>query len=230
MSRNTMFRFINFIVLIVIQFLFSCSDSKCDKDITCRFENALLAEFKQTGTDDLGYKYLKSHYSKDPISNRIIISSNNKVFYAYPSNDGWYAQEENNIQKYSLHELGHYLGDELINERENKNPNDNHKQKEEKVTVNGEQTADFLRKVVKGRTDGGKIWNDSTVYVEQPSINYKGNKAWTVRKGDTYFIYSIDKTYNCYEKKYPADKWGAENLNDINSDNGWVLIPTKVVP
>jgi len=82
---------------------------------------------------------------------------------------------------------------------------------------------------VKGRTDGGKIWSDSTVYVEQPSINYKGNKAWTVRKGDTYFIYSIDKTYNCYEKKHPADKWGAEHLNDIRSDNGWVLIPSNVV-
>jgi hypothetical protein len=142
MAGKTMFRFI--VLIIINQFLFSCSESKCEQDITNCFENALLEEFKQTGKDDLGYKYLKSHFTKDPLSNRIIISSKSKVFYAYPSNEGWYAQEENNIQKYSLNELGHFLGDELLNENHNKQKEDSAAQLLKVLLILGYDLNDYL--------------------------------------------------------------------------------------
>lgn len=104
---------------LLLTSIFSCSlvaskDSQC-QGMQCEFFDELNEQFEETGLEkDQGYVFLKSHSETDTTTQRIIIRSMTGIYYAYKSNEGWYAQKKNDDEKFSLNELGHFLAEKEI--------------------------------------------------------------------------------------------------------------------
>ncbi len=104
---------------LLLSSIFSCSldsseESQC-QGILCEFFDELNVQFEETGLEkDQGYVFLKSHSENDSTTQRIIIRSMSGIYYAYKSNEGWYAQKMNDDEKFTINELGHFLAEKEI--------------------------------------------------------------------------------------------------------------------
>jgi hypothetical protein len=103
------------------------------------------------------------------------------------------------------------------------------KQEENKTTVTTSQDISFINKVVKNRTDGGKTWRrleENGTF--QPLVDAKNGKAWSMEFENVIYIYSVTTDGKVYEKSIPKDQFNRDNLNKINSDNGWVEVKSSI--
>ena len=96
----------------------ACCDCETEQDqsLQDKFNVALDNEFEITGKSaDSGYVYLNENAKPAKDGLRMIIKYGKTIYYAYPSANGWYAQEKNQIESYTLSELGHYLAEKKRN-------------------------------------------------------------------------------------------------------------------
>ncbi len=112
-NRNNIviFSIISIIVVLIIKLWPNKNQPDC-KGLLCDYYDQIAKDFEPTEVDkDQGYIFLKTHAEQDTTTSRIIIRSMDGIFYAYKSNDGWYAQGNGEFAKFTLNELGHALAE-----------------------------------------------------------------------------------------------------------------------
>jgi hypothetical protein len=112
-NRNNIviFSIISIIVVLIISACSNKNQPDC-KGLLCDYYDQIAKDFEPTEVDkDQGYIFLKTHAEQDTTTSRIIIRSMDGIFYAYKSNDGWYAQGNGEFAKFTLNELGHALAE-----------------------------------------------------------------------------------------------------------------------
>ena len=112
-NRNNIviFSIISVVVVLIISACSNKNQPDC-KGLLCDYYDQIAKDFEPTEVEqDQGYIFLKSHAELDSTTSRIIIRSMDGIFYAYKSNDGWYAQGNGEFAKFTLNELGHALAE-----------------------------------------------------------------------------------------------------------------------
>jgi len=102
--------------LLAIGYLafFNRNTPECE-GLYCDFLSQIEKEFELTGGEkDQGYLFLRDHSEQDTTTNRVIIRSIDGVYFAYPAEGGWYAQQKGADEKITLNELGHALAEKEI--------------------------------------------------------------------------------------------------------------------
>ena len=110
-NNSVIFSIISAVVVLIISACSNKSQPAC-KGLLCDYYDQIAKDFEPTEVDkDQGYIFLKTHAELDSTTSRIIIRSMDGIFYAYKSNDGWYAQGNGEFAKFTLNELGHALAE-----------------------------------------------------------------------------------------------------------------------
>jgi hypothetical protein len=113
--------------------------------------------------------------------------------------------------------------EELRKKIEDKKPEEN------KTTVKPSQGIIFINNVVKNRTDDGKTWSSLEKNgTFQPLVDAKNGEAWSMEFDNVIYIYSVTADGKVYEKSIPKEQFTKENLNNINSDNGWNEVKSSI--
>ena len=110
-NNSVIFSIISAVVVLIISACSNKNQPAC-KGLLCDYYDQIAKDFEPTEVDkDQGYIFLKTHAELDSTTSRIIIRSMDGIFYAYKSNDGWYAQGNGEFAKFTLNELGHALAE-----------------------------------------------------------------------------------------------------------------------
>jgi hypothetical protein len=103
------------VLLFLGYFLFFNRNTKECEGLYCDFLSQIEKEFELTGGEkDQGYRFLRDHSEQDTTTNRVIIRSIDGIYFAYPAESGWYAQQKGADEKITLNELGHALAEKEI--------------------------------------------------------------------------------------------------------------------
>lgn len=102
-------------ILFLMYFVFFNRNSQKCEGLYCDFLSQIDKEFELTGGEkDQGYLFLRDHSEQDTTTNRVIIRSIDGIYFTYPAESGWYAQQKGADIKITLNELGHALAEKEI--------------------------------------------------------------------------------------------------------------------